>query len=182
MRTNSLSQPLYQKLHGCSVVLSSIVHDFMHKISVIFGVSVSKDETCFEQINVYYLFFHIPIRFCNLKKKKKIACFELIYLRIVCVNVVLIEIVMLSHIWCAIERSKRPSYLVVKAWKDIFYNCLFWKKTILTMLASQIETKRVFSIARIFTCLRWCWLGVMNLDILILLIKNWLNKTPFYWC
>jgi hypothetical protein len=59
---------LYQKLHGCSVVLSSIVHDFMHKINVIFGVSVSKDETCFEQINVYYLFFHIPIRFCNFKK------------------------------------------------------------------------------------------------------------------
>jgi hypothetical protein len=54
---------LYQKLHGWSIVLSSIVHEIMHKINVVFGVRVSIDETCFEQINVHYLFLHIPIRF-----------------------------------------------------------------------------------------------------------------------
>jgi hypothetical protein len=56
---------LYQKLHGWLVVRSRIVHEMMQKINVIFRVRVSKDETCFEQINVYCLFFHIPIRFCK---------------------------------------------------------------------------------------------------------------------
>jgi hypothetical protein len=38
----------YQKLHGWSDVLSSIMHEIMHKINVIFRVRVSKDETFFE--------------------------------------------------------------------------------------------------------------------------------------
>ncbi len=56
-----------------------------------------------------------------------------------------------------------------------FLTIAYFEKTILTMLASRIEMKRVFFIARIFTCLCWCWLGEMNLDILVLLIKNWLK-------
>ncbi len=48
-------------------------------------------------------------------------------------------------------------------------------RTILGIPRNRIETKRVFSIIRILTSLRWCWLGAKNLDLLVLLIKNWLN-------
>lgn len=38
-------------------------------------------------------------------------------------------------------------------YEKMFFTIAYFEKTILTMLANQIETKKVFSIARIFTCL-----------------------------
>ncbi len=46
-------------------------------------------------------------------------------------------------------------------------------KTILGIIGSQIERERVLSIAGILTCL--CRFGSKNLDLLVLLIKNWLD-------
>jgi hypothetical protein len=46
---------------------------------------------------------------------------------------------------------------------------------ILGIPGSQIEIERVFSITCILTCL-WCYhRGSKNLDLLVLLIKNWRN-------
>jgi hypothetical protein len=111
---------LYQKLHGWLDVLSSIVHEIMHKINVIFRIRVSKDETCFEQINVFFFFFTSLKDFVSLFYFI-FACFELIYLRIVCVNVGFIKIVMLSRIWCAIERSKKTLLFGGQSMKRIFW-------------------------------------------------------------
>ncbi len=40
-------------------------------------------------------------------------------------------------------------------------------------MGSQIETKRMFSVTRILTSLRRCWLGSKNLDLLVFFIKNY---------
>ncbi len=45
----------------------------------------------------------------------------------------------------------------------------------LGILGSQIEVEKVFSIVRIPTCLHWYRLSAKNLDLLVLLIKNWLD-------
>jgi hypothetical protein len=142
---------LYQKLHGWLVVLSSIVHDFVHKINVIFGVSLSKDETCFEQINVYCLFFHIPIRFCNLFIFSWHVLANL-FEDCVCKCNFDRNCHAFTHLMCHWKKQKTLLF-GGQSMKRYFLQLPILKKTILTMLASQIETKRVFSIARIFTCL-----------------------------
>jgi hypothetical protein len=43
---------LYQKHHGWSNTSSIVVKKPMHNSNVIFGVGVSKEETCFKQVNV----------------------------------------------------------------------------------------------------------------------------------
>jgi hypothetical protein len=45
--------------------------------------------------------------------------FKLTYLGILCVSASLMRITMLSHIWCAIGRNKKPSFLAVKTWREI---------------------------------------------------------------
>jgi len=42
----------YQKHHGHSNASSTIVQETMHNINVVFGVGMSEDETCFEQVCV----------------------------------------------------------------------------------------------------------------------------------
>ncbi len=56
--------------------------------------------------------------------------------------------------------------------KDNFPIVVFLARAIKNLLGSQIETKKIFSITGIFTCLRCCRLGLKNLDLLVLLIKN----------
>jgi len=47
------------------------------------------------------------------------------------------------------------------------------------IVGSQIETKRIFNMARVITNLKCCWLGIENLDKLVLIMKNWLNNPRF---
>ena len=46
-------------------------------------------------------------------------------------------------------------------------------RQILAIRGSQIETERIFSIARVLTGLRRCRLGLDNLDSLIMIFKKW---------
>ncbi len=46
-------------------------------------------------------------------------------------------------------------------------------RAIISILGRQIIIERVFSIAGIFTSLHHCKFGLKNLDLLVLLIKNW---------
>jgi hypothetical protein len=48
-------------------------------------------------------------------------------------------------------------------------------KAILSIPSSQIKIERVFSIIGILTGLCRCHLGPKNLDVLVLMIKNWPN-------
>jgi hypothetical protein len=86
------------------------------------------------------------------------AHFKLTYLGILCVCASLMRITMLSYIWCAIGRNKKPSFLVVKTWREIMIIVYLIKK-IICILNSQIGMKKVFSIARILTSLHQCQLG-----------------------
>ncbi len=54
----------------------------------------------------------------------------------------------------------------------MFPTVAYLARGILGKLGSQIETKRIFSIAGILTCLCCYRLGPKNLDFLVLLIKN----------
>jgi len=51
----------------------------------------------------------------------------------------------------------------------------FCTKQILRIVRSQIETKRIFSLARILTSLKRCCLQLENLDKLIFVNKIWPN-------
>ncbi len=105
-------------------------------------------------------------------KKNLFAHFKLFYFGYyVCKH---IFNVMFSHIWCAIGRCKRPFCLMIKIWRAISNNCLF-NIMILIIPSSQIEIERVFFIKWILIGLCQCWLGVKNLDILVLIIKYWLD-------
>ncbi len=57
--------------------------------------------------------------------------------------------------------------------KGNFQQLFFKVRAILSLLGSQIETKRIFSIMSILTCFCHCRVGLKNLDLLVLLIKNW---------
>ncbi len=54
-----------------------------------------------------------------------------------------------------------------------FYEFLVYK--ILGIVESQVEMKRIFFLARLFTNLRKCHLQLDNLENLIFVNKNWLN-------
>jgi hypothetical protein len=54
-----------------------------------------------------------------------------------------------------------------------FPTIAYLTRAILGKPGSQIETKRVFSIAGILASLHCCRLGSNNLDLLVLLIRNW---------
>jgi hypothetical protein len=47
------------------------------------------------------------------------------------------------------------------------------------IVGSQIKTKRIFSMVRVITSLKCCWHGIVNLDKLILIMKNWPNDLKF---
>lgn len=90
-----------------------------------FKVGVFEDETCFEQVNSLFV--------TSLKDNiMSLNCF-IVYtpqanlFGIMCVSASSKGIVMLSYVWCAIGRSKRLCFLVVKAWKAISNNCLLSK-------------------------------------------------------
>ncbi len=51
----------------------------------------------------------------------------------------------------------------------------FCAKQILGIVGSQIETKKILSLAEILTSLRKCCLQSENLDKLIFVSKNWAN-------
>ncbi len=59
--------------------------------------------------------------------------------------------------------------------KDNFPTYAHLTRIILSIPRNQIETKNFFSIVGILTNLCWCWLGAKNLDLVVLLIKNWLD-------
>jgi hypothetical protein len=46
---------------------------------------------------------------------------------------------------------------------------------------SQIETNCVFSIINVLIALKCYWLGLQNIEHLVMLIKNWSNN-PHYGC
>jgi hypothetical protein len=77
---------LYQKFHGRLNACTSVVQNIMCNTNVIFGIGVSKDDTCFEQI---ILFFYLFEKHCEFFFGLQFAHFKLIYLGIMCVNVVL---------------------------------------------------------------------------------------------
>jgi hypothetical protein len=47
------------------------------------------------------------------------------------------------------------------------------------IVGSQIETERIFNMAKVITSLRRCWLGIENLDKLVIIMKNWPNDPKF---
>jgi len=53
----------------------------------------------------------------------------------------------------------------------------FLTKQILRIINFQIETERIFSLARLLTSLKRCWLQSKNLDKLIFVSQNWPNDT-----
>ncbi len=55
-----------------------------------------------------------------------------------------------------------------------FPHVSFIAHQVLGIVGSQIETKRIFIITNVTMNLRWSWLGIDNLDCLIL-VQNWLN-------
>jgi hypothetical protein len=55
----------------------------------------------------------------------------------------------------------------------MFFIVDFCVRQTLGIIGSQIETKRIFSLTRIFTNLRRCCLQSENLDKLIFVNKNW---------
>ncbi len=57
-----------------------------------------------------------------------------------------------------------------------FSNVVFLAKHILGIPRSQIETKRVFSLARVLMPLQRCQLQVINLDRIITIVKNCPNN------
>ncbi len=57
-----------------------------------------------------------------------------------------------------------------------FSNVVFLAKQILGIPRSQIETKKVFSLARVLITLQRCQLQVINLDKIITIVKNWRNN------
>jgi len=40
------------------------------------------------------------------------------------------------------------------------------------IVGSQIEIERIFSMAKVITGLKSCWLGIENLDKLVIIMKN----------
>ncbi len=56
-----------------------------------------------------------------------------------------------------------------------FLKVFFLAKAIRSIHGSHIETKKIFSIVGIFTSLHCFQLGPKNVDLLVLLIKNWPN-------
>jgi hypothetical protein len=42
---------LYEKYHGQSSTSSIVVQEPMHNLNVVFGVELSKEEICFEQVS-----------------------------------------------------------------------------------------------------------------------------------
>jgi hypothetical protein len=63
-----------------------------------------------------------------------------------------------------------------------FSNVAFMAKHIIRILGSQIETKRVFSLARVLTTLWRCHLQVENLDRIITIVKNRLDDPRVIVC
>jgi hypothetical protein len=59
--------------------------------------------------------------------------------------------------------------------KDNFSTIVKLAKAILGIPSSQIERERVLSIVGILPSLSRCRFGSKNLDLLVLLIKNWLD-------
>jgi hypothetical protein len=57
-----------------------------------------------------------------------------------------------------------------------FPNVAFLAQQILDIPRSRIETKRIFNVDIILTSLQQCWLGVLNLDKLGMILKDWLNN------
>jgi len=47
------------------------------------------------------------------------------------------------------------------------------------IVGSQIKTKFFFNVAKVITGLKCCWLGIENLDKLVLIMKNWLDDPRF---
>jgi hypothetical protein len=47
------------------------------------------------------------------------------------------------------------------------------------IVGSQIKTQRIFNMARVITGLKRCWLGIENLDKLVLIMKNWPDDPRF---
>ncbi len=81
---------------------------------------------------------------------------------------------------CHWKKQKTP-FFGGQSMKDKFSTNAYLTRTILGIPRNQIKTKRVFSIVGILIGLCWCWLGAKNLDLLVLLIKNWPND-PIFLC
>jgi hypothetical protein len=70
-------------------------------------------------------------------------------------------------------------------WKDwlvgqfiiLLFNGVIATYTIYFLVSHQIECERIFNIANILNNLIKCWLGVENLEKLVIIYKNWLNDT-----
>jgi len=67
------------------------------------------------------------------------------------------------------------STVVWEKHESMFLTIGFCTKQILKIVRSQIETKSIFSLARILTSLKRCCLQLKNLDKLIFVNKNWPN-------
>ncbi len=73
-----------------------------------------------------------------------------------------------------LEEAENP-FFCGQSMKDNFPTYAYLTRIILSIHGNQIETDKVFSVVGIFTNLCWCRLGAKNLDLLVLLIKNWLD-------
>jgi len=62
-----------------------------------------------------------------------------------------------------------------------FPNLTYVSRQVMGIVGSQIEIERIFSMVRVITSLKRCWLGIENLDKLVLIMKNWLHD-PIFRC
>jgi len=60
-----------------------------------------------------------------------------------------------------------------------FPNLTYVAQQEMGIVGSQIEIERIFSMAKVITSLKRCWLRIENLDKLVLIMKNWLDDLKF---
>jgi hypothetical protein len=60
-----------------------------------------------------------------------------------------------------------------------FPNLTYVSRQVMGIVGSQIEIERIFSTVKVTTSLKCCWLGIENLDKLVIIMKNWLHDPRF---
>jgi hypothetical protein len=73
-------------------------------------------------------------------------------------------------LYCHLHVSESHVQLLLQWWKD---HAKQSPRMFLGIVSFQIKAKHIFNIVRILTKLRRCWLGVQNLDKLVMILKNW---------